>query len=401
MGFAYDGEGNRVWQSNTASGVTSTTVYVNGDVAEYTFSTGSSTGSTNRYTFAGMQLAVRGGNSWHYFLTDHLGTPEVRLSSTGSVEDELLTGPYGRWRYAATRMYGYAFTGQQRDGASDIMYFHARYYDPALGQFVSADTVLQGGGFSICGLNRYGYVKDNPESLVDPSGNCPQKTPSRLAKAARIARFLIVLALNMMGQGPTPSAAVANENNPSTPVEIVQQTEDKDPRSADNTTGPGDGCDDNNRINTEEDTPAIEVECAGRTIATVSRSGETVRWNRVARRHPQWVKREQMSNAQALQVTHAWTAHLEAVSSAAFGPVGVNSPFVQRLIQLNGASLQDLGLRGWTLQGSASPSQSSQPSNQSPGQQIPYLPSDIVPSGAPSGVPEGVPDFPWEIEFGI
>lgn len=90
----------------------------------------------------------------------------MRLSGTGSVEDELLTGPYGRWRYAATRMYGYAFTGQQRDAPSDIMYFHARYYDQQLGQFTSADSVNDG-------LNRYAYVHDNPETATDPTGHRP------------------------------------------------------------------------------------------------------------------------------------------------------------------------------------------------------------------------------------
>ncbi|HET8905873.1 MAG TPA: hypothetical protein VFN11_02785 [Ktedonobacterales bacterium] len=36
-------------------------------------------------------------------------------------------------------------------------YYCARYYDAALGQLTSADTVS-------AGLNRYGYMKGNPEA---------------------------------------------------------------------------------------------------------------------------------------------------------------------------------------------------------------------------------------------
>src|SRR5512146_3232987 len=57
------------------------------------------------------------------------------------------------------------FTGQHSDAAtSGLDYYGARYYDPSLGQFTSADTVTDG-------LNRYGYVKGNPETHTDPTGH--------------------------------------------------------------------------------------------------------------------------------------------------------------------------------------------------------------------------------------
>jgi len=43
-------------------------------------------------------------------------------------------------------------------------YYGARYYDPMLGQFTYADTLLDG-------LNRYGYVGGNPTTATDPSGH--------------------------------------------------------------------------------------------------------------------------------------------------------------------------------------------------------------------------------------
>lgn len=57
------------------------------------------------------------------------------------------------------------FTGQYADTTSSgLDYYGARYYDPSLGQFTSADTTNDG-------INRYGYVKGNPETFTDPTGH--------------------------------------------------------------------------------------------------------------------------------------------------------------------------------------------------------------------------------------
>ena len=55
------------------------------------------------------------------------------------------------------------YTGQLLD-PSGLHYYHARYYDGSIGQFISADTAQ--------GPNRYAYVGGNPETLTDPSGHC-------------------------------------------------------------------------------------------------------------------------------------------------------------------------------------------------------------------------------------
>jgi len=56
------------------------------------------------------------------------------------------------------------FTGQRADAStSGLDYYGARYYDPVIGQFASADTKE--------GPNRFGYVGGNPETLVDPTGH--------------------------------------------------------------------------------------------------------------------------------------------------------------------------------------------------------------------------------------
>jgi RHS repeat-associated protein len=64
------------------------------------------------------------------------------------------------------------FTGQRVEaGIGGIMDFNARYYDPTLGRFLSADTIYDGGLADPQGLNRYSYVKGRPLVMTDPSGH--------------------------------------------------------------------------------------------------------------------------------------------------------------------------------------------------------------------------------------
>ncbi len=58
------------------------------------------------------------------------------------------------------------FTGQYEDTVSGLDYYNARYYDPVVGRFISADSVQ--GNFS--GSDPYAYVGGNPESYTDPTG---------------------------------------------------------------------------------------------------------------------------------------------------------------------------------------------------------------------------------------
>jgi RHS repeat-associated protein len=69
---------------------------------------------------------------------------------------------------------GYTYTGQLDSGLG-LMYYGARFYDGALGRFISPDTIVPEPG-NPQSLNRYSYVGNRPTMLVDPSGHC--STPS-------------------------------------------------------------------------------------------------------------------------------------------------------------------------------------------------------------------------------
>lgn len=65
----------------------------------------------------------------------------------------------------------FKFTGEQKDEwpQAEYIYMRARYYDPAIGRFMTRDTVA-GDTKEPLSLNRYTYVQNNPVNFTDPSG---------------------------------------------------------------------------------------------------------------------------------------------------------------------------------------------------------------------------------------
>ena len=64
------------------------------------------------------------------------------------------------------------FTGQIHDIDTDLYYFNARYYDPTLGRFIQADSIIPD-VYNPQSVNPYSYVLNNPLKYIDPSGNEP------------------------------------------------------------------------------------------------------------------------------------------------------------------------------------------------------------------------------------
>ena len=58
------------------------------------------------------------------------------------------------------------FTGREYDSETGLYFYRARYYDPAIGRFISEDPI----GFSGGDLNLYAYVRNNPVKYKDPLG---------------------------------------------------------------------------------------------------------------------------------------------------------------------------------------------------------------------------------------
>lgn len=62
------------------------------------------------------------------------------------------------------------YTDQEEDAEYGLYYYNARYYDPELSRFVSADSIIPDPS-DPQDFNRYSYVSNNPIIYVDPSGH--------------------------------------------------------------------------------------------------------------------------------------------------------------------------------------------------------------------------------------
>ncbi|MBI4022723.1 hypothetical protein HY375_00985, partial [Candidatus Berkelbacteria bacterium] len=87
---------------------------------------------------------------------------------------------------SAPRRFG--FVGQfgvQTDG-SGLLYMRNRWYDPALGRFISPDPT----GFAAGDTNLYRYVKNQPDRLVDPTGLEIPGTPTAASAQQMVEHWL-------------------------------------------------------------------------------------------------------------------------------------------------------------------------------------------------------------------
>jgi len=190
---------------------TKTTYYIGG-----LYEVDSDGATRSYYIMGGQGLAMRlqngGSQSVVYLNGDHLGSVSMATDSSGNRVSKQDFDPWGKVRSSSkvdqtTRSY----TGQQLDGTG-LLYYHARYYDPGLARFISADSIVQeaasnlkvdfhetamlyglngqnhvalssglpfqtregestNGTVDPQALNRYSYVLNNPLNFADPSGH--------------------------------------------------------------------------------------------------------------------------------------------------------------------------------------------------------------------------------------
>lgn len=105
---------------------------------------------------------------------DHLGSPRLITSATGTRIGEQHFTPFGE---GGTLDGGrLQFTGHERDRpqtgstAGTLDYMHARYYDPAMGRFLSVDPGKDWDPKQSQSWNLYSYVRNNPVNATDPTG---------------------------------------------------------------------------------------------------------------------------------------------------------------------------------------------------------------------------------------
>ncbi len=169
--FIYDGDGGRV-KKITPSG---TTTFLGQSFEK------DPTGNTTKYIFAGSQriAAISNGSTDQpanrqtvFYHGDHLGSSNVITDAQGGLTGVFEYTPYGSFAPTSHQplVTSHYFTGQRLDDETGFYFYNARYYDPEIGRFISADTLVPDSSDPQA-FNRYSYVRNNPIRFVDPSGH--------------------------------------------------------------------------------------------------------------------------------------------------------------------------------------------------------------------------------------
>ncbi|MBK6727214.1 MAG: RHS repeat-associated core domain-containing protein [Xanthomonadales bacterium] len=107
-----------------------------------------------------------------YVHTDALGSPVAETNTSATVISGSRTQyePYGK-PLTTPREGAPSYTGHQHDTSTGLIYAQQRYYDPALGRFLSTDPMAVDMG-SAGNWNRYAYANNSPYRYFDPDGRC-------------------------------------------------------------------------------------------------------------------------------------------------------------------------------------------------------------------------------------
>jgi RHS repeat-associated protein len=162
--FTYDGNNLRASQK-----INGTTTHLTWDTAEALPLILED--ETNSFIYGPENLPIEqisSGGTTLYYHHDQQGSTRLLTGSTGKTEATYTYSPYG----TITEKTGAATTPLLYDGqyttnpdtSAELIYLHARTYDPKTAEFLSIDPALETTG------EPYTYTKDNPPNAADPSG---------------------------------------------------------------------------------------------------------------------------------------------------------------------------------------------------------------------------------------
>ena len=131
--------------------------------------------STRHIFLGGTRIASITNGQLKYYHSDHLGGTNLITNNTGVVKQLVEYEPFGlpskNERYGTVdEEASHLFTGKELDEETGLYYYGARYYNPVIGRFITADTLIQD-PYNPQTLNRYSYTSNNPINRIDPDGH--------------------------------------------------------------------------------------------------------------------------------------------------------------------------------------------------------------------------------------
>jgi RHS repeat-associated protein len=175
--FAYNADGSRVLKTST---ITGTTTYYAGELYQRIESPFGAPPKNRNMIYAGGRLvaiatsddtpASVASPTFQYLHDDRLGSIQTVSTASGAVQYVRDYSAFGVQRAASPGFSDvpFGFTGHEEDPDLGLINMRGRMYDPYLGQFLTADPIVQQ-PFGH-GLNRFAYVNNSPLKYVDPTG---------------------------------------------------------------------------------------------------------------------------------------------------------------------------------------------------------------------------------------
>ncbi|WP_155722119.1 RHS repeat domain-containing protein, partial [Leptospira santarosai] len=133
--------------------------------------------SVNNVYLNGVRIAAMNeAGALAYYLTDQVDSVSHVLDDEGNTLSQIQYQPYGEtFVQRGDLNFSPKYNSQELDRESGFYFYNARYYDPGIARFTSADTLIPDEHNSQ-GWNRFAYVYNNPIGAKDPTGHAPQKS---------------------------------------------------------------------------------------------------------------------------------------------------------------------------------------------------------------------------------
>ncbi|WP_230457443.1 RHS repeat-associated core domain-containing protein [Leptospira santarosai] len=128
--------------------------------------------SVNNVYLNGVRIAAMNeAGALAYYMTDQVDSVSHVLDDEGNTLSQIQYQPYGEtFVQRGDLNFSPKYNSQELDRESGFYFYNARYYDPGIARFTSADTIIDG-EWDTQGWNRFSYVKGNPIGAKDPSGH--------------------------------------------------------------------------------------------------------------------------------------------------------------------------------------------------------------------------------------
>ena len=168
------------------------------------------------YDSTGTRIGVQQGNVTAYYMYNLQGdVVGLADAATGKIIAKYLYDAWGKCvsvenadGYTIGTANPFRYRGYYYDNDTGLYYLQSRYYDPAIGRFINADTYTTTDADGLLSTNMFAYCENNPVNMSDETGTVPSWLKKVGAAVAVVAGVAAVAAITVATAGAGTAAAV-------------------------------------------------------------------------------------------------------------------------------------------------------------------------------------------------